>query len=98
MRWLRRGLKEPPAARVRSDDVRFYFYFGDEETARNAASVLQVKGYGVEMSPPREGIPEWGVQATGIPEAEDLEDADEALRSWAARLGGEYDGHEIRVR
>ena len=97
MRWLRPRAKEPPVARDASDEVRFYFYFEDEETARWAASVLEGKGYGVEVNAPREGILEWGVQATGVPEAEDLEEADEALRPWAARLGGEYDGHEIRL-
>ena len=84
-------------ARERSDDVRFYFYFGDEAAARSAASVLEVKGYGVQVNAPREGIAEWSVQATGIPETEDLEEADDALRPWAARLGGEYDGHELRL-
>ena len=84
-------------ARERNDAVRFYFYFGEEQAARGAASVLEGKGYGVQVNPPREAITEWGVQAAGVPESEDLEEADELLRPWAARLGGEYDGHEVRI-
>ena len=94
---LFRRRREPPAARDNSADVRFFFYFDDEQTARQAGSVLDGKGYAVNVTPPDTEIREWSVIALGVPDTLDVATADDLFEPWAAGLGGEYDGHEIAV-
>jgi hypothetical protein len=101
--WFRRrGTRadeagEPPAARDSSDDVRFFFYFEDEDAARQAGSRLEDKGYAAKVTPPDAQIAQWSVIASGVPDTLDVATADDLFAPWAAALGGEYDGHEIAV-
>lgn len=86
-----------PPARDRSDDVRFFFYFDQEELAAKAASALEEKGYGVTLRAPVPEIPQWAVLAEGVPDTIDISTAEDLFEPWAAGLGGEYDGNEIKL-
>ncbi len=77
---------------------RFYFYFNDEESAREADSQLTAAGYQVKTTAPGGGISEWSVIAEGWPDALDIAIAeDEGFIPLAESLGGEFDGNELPV-
>lgn len=88
---------EPPVSRPYQEPapVRLFLYFNTEQPAREAATTLADKGYGVQLGAPTEEVTEWSVVAEGDPDTEDVGEADDALEAWASSLGGEYDGHEI---
>ena len=88
----------PPArADADPDAARFYFYFREEAPARTAAAELKGGGYDVRTTPPDDQIAEWSVVASGVPSTPDIVTAEAAFEPWAQKLGGEYDGNEIKV-
>ncbi len=88
----------PKAKNVPGPSPRFFFYFDAEGEARTAEGALTDAGYGVRVTPPDEVIAEWGVIATGTPDALDLVTAEEeGFIPLAEEFGAEYDGNEIPV-
>ena len=77
--------------------VEFFFSFPDEETARTAASTLTDKGYRVQTTPPDALSKDCTLSALGEPDTDDVSTADDAMLDWAHSLGGDCDGHEIRI-
>jgi Regulator of ribonuclease activity B len=81
--------------------TRFFLYFDEEEPAREAGSILDRRGFEVQVLHPDEHVEQWAVLADkempGRVVSLRFRLTETRLSRLASKLGGEYDGNEIEV-
>jgi hypothetical protein len=81
--------------------TRFFLYFDDEASAREAGSILDRRGFDVRVLRPDEHVAQWAVHALkdmrGRIVSPGFRLTERRLSRLASKLGGEYDGNEVEV-